>query len=477
MQAKEFPYALWSLDSQSDTSTWDVIGQVTCGPDDGIKLEIPVGCLLDEAPIDGVVMRGIDPLTTPAVYGFCSTGERITMTGVSTPGPSFSCPGTQHETLFGDSLLVSKSAFITPNPAVKCIQLDVGGLWEWMGGRPANITTHLDEEGRWQSTTGTWATDFLDHLPLYEGKGLAVYLAPTLTEKGGHIPVRRFAMDYGCRLTLNMADSPLQLADAMEQLVFPTWRFLIFCMGFRCGIRGIKITTADDTSAEYYLRLADGVDKPSNTQLDQMPLPYRFIREQPSSMLEEWLQLSGDAKRAASVLTGTLGNRSLSMLDPMFTTIAGAFEAISRVDEKKTDIDKAHYQELVGTIKSALASEDDAEWVERKLNNMPPAGYYATRLAEKLGPFAEYVVPDVSRFLGDFRHNRNAYVHQTSHLEESSTLDGQKLYTHTLAVQLLTYGALMMRLGLPADEVLQRFRKSNYRFAAIYDTRKMYAMD
>lgn len=208
--------------------------------------------------------------------------------------------------------------------------------------------------------------------------------------------------------------------------------------------------------------------------MDHMPLPYSFISQLHTSFLENWLRLDGDAKRAAITLIGIHNGNGIRLLDPMFTTVSGAFEAISRVGERTQDIAGDRFQRIRTRIAQCFEDDADAQWVLGKISNIPPASDYASSLVEKLGSFADYVIPDKSRFLKDLRKNRNAYVHQTSALDKSSTLSNAELYSLTMAIKVLCYGAVMLHLGLTPEIILEQFKKSSFCQTEIHYARKMY---
>ena len=244
--------------------------------------------------------------------------------------------------------------------------------------------------------------------------------------------------------------------------------------GFRCSIDEIRIKTNDGQSALYYLPLIEGDENPSKAQLERMPLPYSFISQLHTSFLKDWLRLDGDAKRAVITLIGVHSSNGIRFLDPMFTTVSSAFEAISRVGERTQDIAGDRFQRIRAQIEKCFEDDADAQWVLGKINNIPPASDYASSLVEKLGPFADYVIPDKPRFLKDLRKNRNAYVHQTSALDKSSTLSNAELYSLTMAIKVLCYGAVMLHLGLTPETILEQFKKSSFCQTEIHYARRMY---
>lgn len=331
LKRRDFSSALWALDKDADFEHKGIQGIASFNGKE-LELTIPMGCLLDRTPINEMVACGMDPIEVPVAFGFCQTGERITLMDLSTLGPSFSVSGTKREDLRATSALVCGTSFISPNPNIQSLTLQISGLWNWVGR--------------------------------YFGE------------------VEHMFKDDKC--------------------------------------------------------------------------------------------LDGDAKRAATILTGVHGSNRIRFLDPMFTTVSGSFEAISRVGERTQDIASDRFQRIKARIEQCFEDNADAQWVLQKVNNIPPASDYASSLVEKLGAFADYVIPDKSRFLKDLRKNRNAYVHQTSALNKASTFSNAELYSLTMAVKVLCYGAVMLQLGMTPEAILNQFKTSHFCQTEIHYARKMY---
>lgn len=476
MKDRDFSAALWALDKDADF-LHDGIQGIAHFTRKSFELTIPMGCLLEKAPVNGVITYGTDPIKAPVAFGFCQTGERITLTDLSTFGPSFSAPETKREDLTATSALVCKTNFISPNPNVQSLTLQVSGLWNWTGADFNNITD-IFENNEWVSTSGTWCINDFEKLPLFKNESVEISLQPAITEKGGHLPLQEFSMRSDVYLHIELTKHAEPLNDVMNQWVYPTWQMLTFCMGFRCSIDEIEIKTEDGLNALYYLPLIIGEEKPSEVQLNHMPLPYSFISQLHTNFLESWLHPDGDAKRAAITLIGIHNNSKINWLNPMFTTVSGAFEAISHVGEKTQDIASDRLQRIEAQIEKCFEDDVDIHWILQKVNNnIPPANYYANSLVEKLGPFADYIIPDKSRFLKDLRRSRNAYVHQTSALDKSNILSDEELYSLAMATKVLCYGAVMLHLGIEPETILERFQTSLFCQTEIHHyARKMYSI-
>ncbi len=472
LKRRDFSSALWALDKDADFEHKGIQGIASFNGKE-LELTIPMGCLLDRTPINEMVACGMDPIEVPVAFGFCQTGERITLMDLSTLGPSFSVSGIKHEDLRATSALVCGTSFISPNPNIQSLTLQISGLWNWVG-RYFGEVKHTFKDDKWAETLGVWRSDILEPLPLFASDKVSISLQPVMTQKDDRFPLQEFSMKSDLHLQIKFIDHALPLDDAMNQWVYPTWRMLTFCMGFMCSIDEVEIKTEDNQSALYYLPLIEGEENPSKAQLNHMPLSYSFISQSRMNFLESWLHLDGDAKRAATILTGVHGSNRIRFLDPMFTTVSGAFEAISRVGERTQDIASDRFQRIKARIEQCFEDNTDAQWVLQKVNNIPPASDYASSLVEKLGAFADYVIPDKSRFLKDLRKNRNAYVHQTSALNKASTFSNAELYSLTMAVKVLCYGAVMLQLGMTPEAILNQFKTSHFCQTEIHYARKMY---
>lgn len=473
LKSRKFTTALWALNCDADFTREGIQGDASFNGK-GVELDIPIGCLLDKEPVNGVIAYGGDLIEAPAAFGFCQTGERITLIDLSTPGPGFSIPGTKHESLSATSAIVCNTAFVQPNPVVRSLTLKIPGLWRWVGKHFGKVKSRC-EARKWIDTSAIWSSESCEELPLFGDDDMTITLQPVITKRN-HPHQQEFNMREDVNLRF-ISNNPMPLDSTMDKWVYPMWKMLTFCMGFRCSIDEIKIQTAGGHDASCFFPLIEGEEEPSDRQLDCMPLPYSFVSKELPDIFKRWLNLNEDARRAATILIGVQSGKGISLLDPMFTTVAGAFEAISRVGETSKDIDRARYKKIRKQLNTCLDNQEDAKWVLGKLNNIPPASYYASALMQKLGVFSDYVTPDNKRFLQDLRHNRNAYIHQTSALDdESKTLSDRELYSLTMAIKVLCYGAIMTQLGLDATTVLEQFQTTHFCESEIRLARKMYPL-
>lgn len=476
MDKKEFASAFWVSDISTNFEKDGVQGNLTF-TGSGLDLTIPIGYLFDYEENNGVKVLTLNPIDAPVAFGFCQTGEKITLMDIWTPGPGFTSPGYYHENLHAESALISKETFISPNPLIKNLRLQISCLWDWFGKAFGQISNEFDSDtGKWNKTNATWKNDELEEIPLFKNNNVDICLQPILTFKGGPLPQQEFSVKSDVYLQLSFHNSAIRLDEAMNQWVYPMWQFLTFCMGFRSSIEEVKIRTEDNHDAYYFLPLINGEKNPSKTKLDSMPLPYDFVSQSHSDLLGNWLNMTGDTQRAARVLTGVQSNNENTQLDSIFTTVSSALEAISRVGEKSRDIERTRFKKIQNNIDICLDSEKDIQWIKNKLNNIPSANYYTEALLKKLKVFGNYIVPDQTRFLKDLRNNRNAYVHQTSALDENNTFANKELYVLTLAVKSLCYGALMMQLGMTDDEILKCFKTTRFCHVEINLIREMYAL-
>lgn len=479
MNSVTFSHAVWALSHDEEAIFNGEQGVAKFDPQQGLSLEIPMGCLLDYQPENGIRSIGGDPLTASAVYGFCQNGDRITLGEVSTPGPGFAAPGTQREDLRAEYALVCRKDFIEPDAHVSKMKLQIAGLWCWAGAPYGKIISELGDDNQpgWRKTTGIWSIEDLAETTLYEDDVINIIIEPSYSFRGGSLPLREFSVKRGASLLVVMKEE-LDSNLAIEKWLVPIWDFLTICMGIRGSIGKVTFTRSDGVQFDYYRPFVSGVDEPDDKQLERMPLKLKVLKSNGTqNVLEKWFGLEGDARRGTKVLLGTIGQKNLYSLSLYFVALSGSFEALSRSGEKKIDIQKERYSKIVDVVEGCLDDSDDRAWIRRKLNNCPPARYYAEKLMEKLGAFAAYVVPDEARFLKDLRICRNAYIHQTEDLEkEGKVLEGEDLFAHARALQVLCYGAVLLQLGLTDSQILQIFKNTRYCWYQIDEARRMYAI-
>ena len=112
MDSKAFPAAIWTTDLDELTSekglNADLVGMLEFDGGE-IKLDIPIGCLLDwpQERINGgrVQYHTAGGLHVDAAYGYSQRGDWFVLRDVYSPGPSESIPGFQSQTLFASSLM------------------------------------------------------------------------------------------------------------------------------------------------------------------------------------------------------------------------------------------------------------------------------------------------------------------------------------------------------------------------------------
>lgn len=472
MKNREFPSALWVLDKPDNFENEGKQGNLSFTGKE-FKLSIPFGSLIDRPSDNGVTIFNTDPIERSVAFGYCQTGEKITLIDLSTFGPVYSTSGFERENLWAKSALSCKSHFISPNPNIRDLTLHISSLWNWVGQYFGDVVHHIDDT-KWVKTTGSWSYKDLDELPLFENDVMKISLQPVLKYGGGSFPVQEFSMKSDVLLIFNINNRAMSLDNVMVEWVYPIWKLLTFCMGFRCSIDEIELHTEDNHKAQYYLPLIHGEENPSETLLRRMPLPYDFINNHDVNFFEKWLALNDDAKRAAATLIN-LYDGGIYSLDPMFITITSAFEAISRVGEKTHDIETARLRGIKKQIKECFNNSKDANWIINKLNNIPPASNYANSLVKKLDVFSDYVIPNREQFLKDLRKNRNAYIHQTSAIDSSAIFSDAKLYTLTMTVKVLCYGAVMLELGMTPEVILGQFKATGFCRTEIHQSRDMYS--
>lgn len=129
---------------------------------------------------------------------------------------------------------------------------------------------------------------------------------------------------------------------------------------------------------------------------------------------------------------------------------------------------ESYMEKLVGEYMGMLSGEGLASekfWaLEKRVNE-------DKRRPKSLGEFAEWLIPNKKSFLSMHVEMRNSLTHRDS--AGMARYDPQMLAAHSQGVLVLSYGAILIRLGLSDDEVIDivkhsRFARITRKFRGLY---------
>lgn len=475
MNDKTFAEAIWSTNPSAlgDPSAC-IQGHASFDADRGINLEIPLGTLLDHEPVNGVITYGDEPLEADCIYGLSQTGPYLIITSVFESHRSMTCPGFDRQTLRGHELIASKRP-IGFNPLVTTFKFSLTGLREWVGISPTRKTVRYDDCNHLDEMAFKYVIKDIPDVVLLEKDGVKVFADCLFTDRGGNIPQFEFGFVTDYRLVVSF-DEPLPLQEVLESWVYPVRKFLAFCMGFYGNVSSMKFCTAEGVWADYYVALAEG-DEPTQRDLTSMPLCWHSCSDRVANMLESWLGFEGYAKEAAIRVVSLLADWRLP-LELRFLAVAQAFEAVTRVDADPSNLPAKEFERRRGVVVSAVEETQVRRWIKRVLQhaNHKSAGDLAKEQMDRLGVFADYVVPNRGRFLRDHRDTRNYNTHLDAG-DKPHILHGEDLLVHSDATYLLLYASVAILMGFEAAEVLQLLKKSGWKSSAVLKSRRLYGSD
>lgn len=478
MDDREFRPALWS-DNPAELVRQEncKFGTLSFSNDSGIDLCIPVGSILDDEPVDGIKMVGLEPLRRDFLTGFSQDGFYYVLREVVGFSPGFSAPGMEHQELSGESLLVGRK-LIDQNPIVKSITVKLVGLREWLGLNPTVAHIAFTPDSTLDSISFEVNSNDINEPVLFENgivKIAAVYCGVVA---GSPIPQYQYEYTVDYALRISFFEYETHLDDALNDWVYPAIDFLGLCMGFLGDVKTIEFTIPNSQNVfQYYARLIPGTKKMSSSDRIQMPFPYRTLQDRIQETIKAWYSLEGYAKQAAIRAVYLRRENWKLPLDLMFLASSNAFEAASRVGEVQEELSEEEFDRRRQVIQDSVEDVKTKKWAARKLEhcNFVPAGNLTEKLLNKLEPFTDYVVPDKRRFLKEHRAARNSYTHLRD-IEKPDLLEQTDLWVHTKAVQILELAAVLNMLGLEPSEILERFQESHYCFANIHRARMQYRL-
>lgn len=123
-----------------------------------VELVIPIGCLLDKEFFNGAIAYGTDQIEAPPAFGFCQTGERITLIDLSKPEVGIFNSRNQIRNLRATSGTVCNTAFVQPNPVIRSSTLKISGLWRWVGKHFGEVESRYQAR-KWIDTSAIWSSE------------------------------------------------------------------------------------------------------------------------------------------------------------------------------------------------------------------------------------------------------------------------------------------------------------------------------
>lgn len=473
MKDMSFSEAYWCLEpiDFNHPNGW-VQGNATFRAGHGVDVEIPLGTLLECKTSDGDVVYDDTPPAVDHIYGYSQKGSYQVVTHVCETHRSATYPGMKRQTLCGDEMIVSKKA-VAPDPLVSTITFGMDGLREWVGVSPTRSRYKQNDGGGIDQLQFIYDSADVPDVVIHDADGIRIAIDYFWTSKGGPIPLfeRSFISDYKVSISFS---EPIRLAPALDQWVYPLRDFLCFCMGFHGSLTSLSFVTADGVNGDYYAVFAEG-KSPTPNDLRSMPLGWRDHSDRIGCMFNNWLGFEGYEKEAAVRAVSMLYDWKLP-LELSFISVAQAFEAISRVGVDPYDLDPAEFDRRMQEILSSISDSKLRKWVKRKMKycNNKSANQLAQQELTELGVYADYIVPDRTRFLKDHRDTRNYNTHLSDN-DKPNVLHGRELLANRDATFMLLYGSICMSMGLKPEEILEAVKKSNFKSDFVRRARELYA--
>ena len=191
-------------------------------------------CRPSPSIVDAAIDHGIEPINRTCVFGLSQDGKYYTLRDVTTPGPGFSAPGFEQETLSGRSMLVTHTP-IEPNPIIDLLNIRLTGLREWVGRKPSSETSTFSESGD-ETTEFRIASEDIRDYTLFECEEAKVVIRYSGRRAGGPIPSYQFSYTDDYLLQIALPKGDVSLDEAIEGWCLPLWNFLSFCMRRVCSV-------------------------------------------------------------------------------------------------------------------------------------------------------------------------------------------------------------------------------------------------
>lgn len=457
---------LWWLPDSPDEQ---VVGLLKYSPADGFTLSIPFGNL---GGMKHMVARANKTEDTPLVQGVLRNGKHVTLSRVLMTNMTLNMPGAGSEEYYAGLGLIG-SAPVEPSPSLEHARLSFTHLRDWIVAHPCT-SQHSVEDGKFGRKVD-YHYESPEPEELASGDGWCLRVIHTAS-----VPTASLAgisLSHDCEIEFAF-DQPISLDKLSEEFVGPLWQFFVFCLDRDIDTKGLRIRQPGDTDW-----IDVGRHQSVSASSDKVILPDFMLMSRPrlgeraSEVLQTWLALSDDERRAVSLLTGLVSDRSVPG-DLRFLVAAQALEALSRVDAKELELDPDEYKRRVKVAVDSIKESKVRNWTARKLKhvNSRATADLLHDLVISIGDYVSKVAPDRKSLMNDIRDNRNYYTHRDPRRAQH-VLDGEELYILTQAVVLLLKAAVLLRLGFDSGETLALMEGCQGALQWRFRTANQYALD
>lgn len=455
MNDETFDVALWGLDWDSIERNEHMLQGSVALMDGELILDIPFGTLFKRKEI---TQQLDEARCLPALYGFDLKGKYCALRNILPVTCEEHFPGGTHEVCKAQYYMISDSAF---NPSGRIVKLRCrfSHLDQWAGSKLSALYS-VTEEGQVAVSLKETPSDSITLLQAEWGSIDVVY---SVTRRSLTSTSLEIGVGSHVDFTFN---EPVYFDAAIRDFLVPFGAFLSFCMGTRASIE--KLSSIPYGTAKC-VRIAAPFPSPSkgNVFSPEMPIVLSWLSKASVPLTENWLGSDDELKAACNLAASLLVCDSGKEIASFFLESAQLLEMMAKYKHEKKRFSDEELKRRIDLVRSSVSRLDREvrDWVHNRLNEANGYGQHRllTDLLKSLGEFAEWLIPNKKSFLSMHVEMRNSLTHRDS--AGTARYDPRMLAAHSQGVLVLSYGAILIRLGLSDDEVIDIVKHS--RFARI----------
>lgn len=190
---------------------------------------------------------------------------------------------------------------------------------------------------------------------------------------------------------------------------------------------------------------------------------YEEIKEWFSALLDNWMNSTGNLKRARRMLISS-ERRPSAFIELRFLPLAHAIEVLSNEAAHTTVVDPAEFIRIRGKMLETVQDDLSKELTDSIKNSLQWANGRSLRdklrslLGELQDETCRLLVGDKERFLAGLVKTRNHYTHYSTSTGQR-ILQGRELHWGTQKLALMIRVLLLVRAGIPENVLQDVIRK------------------
>lgn len=444
MKDETFDVALWGLDWDSIDRGEHLFQGITALNACCLALDIPFGTLFNR----GEIAKSLSESGSfPALYGIDLKGKYCVLRNLVPALSEEHFPGGTHEVCRAQYLMISDTPFNHAGRIVK-LHCSFSHLDQWSENKLSKLYPLPSDETIAISIKERPS----DSRTLFQDDWGSIDLVYSVDKRS--FSSTSFGIEVGCHIVFTF-NEPVDFDIAVRDYLAPFNKFLSFCMGAPTSVEALSFVPNGPAES---VRVIAGFPAASMAKLFKLEMPVALdaIFKASSPLIDNWLRVDDELKAACNLTVSLLARDGDKEVESFLLESAQLLEMMAKYRHERKRFSDDELKRRTDLVLSSISGLDHEiyDWVRNRLDGANGFGQHRLLrdLLKSLGAFAEWLVPDKERFLSKHVEMRNSLTHRDS--AGAARFDTKLLAAHSRGVLVLSYGAILLNLGLSDKEVI-----------------------